>query len=48
MTMLHKSKHIVKLVDHFSVDDVTYIISKEAQAGGNLLRYCLETRDEIA
>ncbi len=47
MTMLHKSKHVVKLVDHFNVNDITYIVSKEyAQAESNLLKYCLETTTE--
>jgi len=40
MILLHKSPHVVKLIDHFEIDGETFIASKFAQ-GGDLLNYCL-------
>ena len=44
MMLLHESSHIVKLVDHFKIDDQTFIVSKFAK-GGDLLNYYQETSE---
>ena len=44
MMLLHKSSYVVKLIDHFKIDDQSYIVSKYAQ-GGDLLNYCLNTNE---
>ena len=44
MMLLHKSSHVVKLIDHFEIDDETYIVTKYAK-GGDLLNYCSKTKE---
>lgn len=39
MNLLAKSSYVVKLIDHFEIDDQTFIVSKYAN-GGDLLNYC--------